>query len=253
MTIFHVIGPPIVPSANDHSTWNPVIHEGHNFLPWQVYTTTAGYAEGLSVAWERYPSSLVCSRFNIINAVIDNHTINASLIVFDTTANKSCSDEGIYQVFITSNCTFNDSIMFNMTFDKNDSCTKDTPPHPEEPKSVIVPEPRPGDPTTLCVNIRFFGNNDITLYDTLWMYGEEGSCQDPNILCEDDGIDESGNTYICNRTIFGNCTFLSNLCISNYSKLQSGNYTTRACPVIPKSGLDGDTSKLEISKLQPSP
>ena len=211
-----------------------------------MYTTTAGYAEGLSVAWERYPYSLDCSRFNITRSVIDDQTINASLIVFNTTSNISCSDEGIYRIFITSNCTLNDNINFKMTFDKNDPCTKETPPDPEDPKLVAVPVPRPGDPTTLCVNIRFFGNDNISLYDTLWLYGDEGSCHDPNILCDDD--DTNGTDYICNRTMFGQCTFDSNLCIANYSRNQSGNYTTRACPVIPRSGPDGNTSKLVLSK-----
>lgn len=154
-------------------------------------------------------------------------------------------------MLITSNCTFNDSIMFNMIFDKNDPCTKDIPPQPEFPKSVTVPEHRPdaNESTTLCVSIRYFGSDNISRYDTLWLLGERGSCNetDPNLLCEDDGTDELGSVYTCNRVIFGDCTFLSDFCISNYSRLNSGKYTTMACPV---SGSDpiGSISQLELSK-----
>jgi len=154
-------------------------------------------------------------------------------------------------VFISSNCTFNDNITFNMTFARNDSCNKDIPPHPENSKSMAIPEPRPGtnDSTTLCVNIRYYGSKDITLYDTQWLLGEHGSCKDndPNLLCHDDGISEPGSVYTCERIIFGNCTFLSDFCISNYSRMHSGNYTTIACPTS-MGGPIGKVSKLELSK-----
>ena len=133
-----------------------------------------------------------------------------------------------------------------MAFDKSDPCTRETPPDPEEPKSMAVPEPRPGDETTLCINIHFFGNDNITLYETRWLYGDEGSCYDTKILCEDDKMNST--EYICNRTIFGRCTFDSNLCITNYTRNQSGNYITRACPVHTSGGPGGNTTTLELSK-----
>ena len=137
-----------------------------------------------------------------------------------------------------------------MNFDENDSCN-DTPPHPENLKSVAVPEPRPdtNDSTTLCVSIRYYGSKDITVYDTLWLLGDQGTCkdEDPNLLCQDDGTNDPGSAYTCNRTIFGNCTFLSDICISNYSRVHSGNYTTEACPVS-AGGPIGSISKLELSE-----
>lgn len=244
------VGPPIIASTSNHSTWLPVVHEGQDFHAWQQYTTS-GYAEDLEVAWGRQPSSLRCSQFNITSAITDIHTLNTSIAVFDTRVDENCSDEGIYQVLISNNCTFNDDIIFKMSFAKDDSCTKDTPPHPENPKSVAIPEPRPGtnDSTILHSNIRFYGSKDITLYNTQWLLGEQGSCKDsdPNLLCQDDGISEPGSLYTCDRMIFGNCTFLSDFRISNYSRVHSSNYTTIACPASVGDPI-GSISKLELSK-----
>ena len=103
----------IIASTSNHSTWFPVLHEGLNFHTWQQYTTT-GYAEDLYVAWVRQPSALGCSHFIITAAITDNHTINTGI---DTRVEEGCLDEGMC---VSSNCTFNDCIIFNVTFDKRD-------------------------------------------------------------------------------------------------------------------------------------
>jgi len=106
-TLSFIIGPPIIPSTTNPSTWLSFVREGQDFHAWQQYTTT-GYAEDLEVAWGRQPSSLRCSQCNFTSALTDMHTLNTSIAVFDTRVDESCSDEGyIYLVL----CTISQSVL----------------------------------------------------------------------------------------------------------------------------------------------
>ena len=217
-------GPSITGSENAHSAWFPVFNKGENFQAWQVYTTT-GRAQDLHVHWDRTPYPLSCSTVNISTFVIGN-CINATITVYNATVQTdgSCSDEGEYQLVVSNNCTCNDSIIFHLSF--IGPCNPLSPPSPAGPRTVVVPEPRPGDLTTICLNMSYVGNEEY--YDTRWQSGNEGDCDEKPLCADNDFI--PGHQYKCSRTLFGKCTFLSKLCMPNYTKSLSGNYTTLACP-----------------------
>ena len=122
-------------------------------------------------------------------------------------------------------------------------------PDPAESKMVVVAEPRPGDSTTFNTTVRYYGSSSINQFDTEWHLGF-GTCSD-DPLCADDDADNDGR-FKCNRTDVSNCTFLSNFYIHNYSKLQSGNYTTNACPVESRSGSGSNTSQVSTLDLSKS-
>ena len=223
-------GPSITGSEYAHSAWYlPPIHKGENFQAWQVFNTS-GRASDLNVHWCRTPYPLDCSIVNINTSVIDNY-INASITVYNAMVlmDGSCSDEGEYQLIVSNNCTCNDTIVFHLSFVS--PCTSDSPPVPAGPKTVVVPEPRPDDPTTFCLNMSYVGDTDENDYDTKWQYGDEGNCHRAALCADDDYIPHG--QYKCSRTMFGQCTFLSKMCIANYTKSFSGNYTTLACYTYP--------------------
>ena len=218
-------GPSITGSEYAHSAWfPPPINKGENFQAWQVYNTT-GHAQDLHVHWDRTPYPLGCSTVNISTIVIDNY-INATITVYNATVQTdgSCSDEGEYQLVVSNNCTCNDTIVFHLSFIS--PCNPLSPPSPAGHRTVVVPEPRPGDPTTFCLNMSYVGKEEY--YDTRWQRGDEGDCGEKPLCADDDYI--KGHQYKCSSKSFGKCTFLSKLCMPNYTKSLSGNYTTLACP-----------------------
>ena len=226
-------GPSITGSEHAHSAWYPPpIHKGlgENFQAWQVFNTS-GRASDLHVHWCRTPYPLDCSTVKISTVVIDNF-INASIMVYNATVlmDGSCSDEGEYQLIVSNNCTCNDTIVFHLSFVS--ACTSDSsPPVPAGPKTIVVPEPRPYDLTTFCLNMGYVGDINRNDYDTRWLRGDEGNCHRA-ALCADDDYLPHGQ-YMCSRTMFEQCTFLSKLCIANYTKSFSENYTTLACCAYP--------------------
>ena len=150
-----------------------------------------------------------------------------------------CSDEGFYQVVITNSCAHNSEIKFHLNF--VGACTSTTP-NPAESRMVVVPEPLPGDRAPLSITMRYFGCSRNNQFDTRWHLGN-GTCADRPLCTDDDGDDGS---FICNRTVVSNCTFVSNFYIHNFSKFQSGNYTTIACPVF--SGSISNISTVDLRK-----
>ena len=210
------------------------INKGENFQAWQVYYTT-GHARKLRVYVEHAPIGLNCSAPNTSHTVVNDNRINITITVYNATMNTddTCSDEGTYRLVVCNNCTCNDTIVFHLSF--LSPCTSNSPPSPAGPKTVVVLEPRPGDPTTLCLNMSYVGDTNRNDYDTRWLRGDDGYCGNtPSLVCADDDI--PGYEYKCSRKTIGNCTFLSNLCIVNYTMSFSGNYTTLACAV--SSGKD---------------
>ena len=217
-----------------------------------MYCTT-GYARDLQVYIKHFPIGLNCSAPNISSTVNDK-CANITITVYNATMNldDSCSDEGTYQLEVCNKCTCNDNIVFHLNF--NSPCTSDFPPTPARPRTVVVPEPRPGDPTTLCLTMSYIGDTDENHYDTRWLRGGIGYCGNgPSLVCMDDDI--PGYEYRCKRQKIGNCTFLSELYIVNYTTSFSGEYATLSCAVSAlSSGEDSthhpsNTTTLDLRKF----
>ena len=78
-----------------------------------------------------------------------------------------CSDEGFYRITVTSNCGSN----------------------PAESKMVVIAEPRPGDSTTFCTTMHYYGSSSINLFYTEWHLGNE-MCSNHQLCTNDDGDDD---------------------------------------------------------------
>ena len=214
---FPHLGPDI--SLGDRSTQDPVTTKGSSVTMFQVFTTK-GLAHELKIGWIRAPGPLSLSRgrYVIQNIQLDDHTINSSLIIWDT---MPYPDEGVYNVTASNNCTFNNTPQFYLKLFK---CHENEVPQPLQTynQTVIAESLLSG---YLHLRIPFHGSNSPGWSVTQWMYGEKQICVE---------TDRDYTEVLCNRTTFGKCTFTADLWIPKPQHDPSGLYIVNAIGSLPQ-------------------
>ena len=163
------------------------------------------------------PGSLSLSRgrYVIQNILLDDHTINSSLIIWDT---LPYPDEGLYNVTANSNCTYNNTPQFYLKLFK---CDVSVVPQPLETfnETAMAESLLAG---YIHLRIPFHGSPSPTWSVTQWIYGKK-------VICVE--TDSRYTEVLCNKTAFGTCTFTADIWIPTSQHDLSGLYIVNAISI----------------------
>ena len=201
-------------SLSSHSPLNFHTTNGSSTTVYQIFITE-GSASDLQISWNRSPYLLQPrSRYLIDSRVIDDRTLNASLIIWEAQLNP---DQGNYTVTAANECTAN-STEFYLHFSKCEA-TQLPKPFQRYNETIIIESPSPN---VLHLSVVFHGPVDLTVSVTAWNF--------ESIQCVETGCPP--NMFRCNRTIINSSIFTADLWIYNASYASTGQYTVRAIPTV---------------------
>ena len=201
-------------SLSSHSPLNLHTTNGSSTIVYQIFLTE-GSAGDLNISWSRSPYPLQPqSRYHIDSHVINDRTLNASLIIRGAQLKP---DQGNYTVTAANECMANS----NKFYFQFSTCEAAQLPKPFQQynETIITESPSPN---VIHLSVAFHGPVDLSVSVTAWNF--------ESIQCVETG--SPPNMFRCNRTIIDSSIFTADLWIYNASYTSTGQYTVQAISTV---------------------